>query len=808
MKIDRFGSARGNRRRRKRRRRRTARRFLAFAAVALLSKACLFPAWAQMNPPPATYRSDRILVKPKGGILTPALSDKHASLQAGVLRTFVRLQNWQVLQLPPSLEVTAAVALYQQSGLVDYAELDYRVQINSQPGSMPNDLRFRDGSLWALHNSGQSGGTPDCDIDAPEAWETRNSASNVVVAVIDTGTRYTHEDLAANMWRNPGEIPGNAVDDDGNGFVDDVHGINAILDTGDPSDDHGHGTHVSGVIGGVGNNDVGIVGVAWQAQLMACKFIHPDGSGFISDAITCIDYARSEGAKIVNASWGSYSFTSVALRDAISSTRDAGMIWVSATGNDANDNDANPLFPASYEYDNIIAVAATTHQDVLAAFSNYGATNVDVGAPGTRIFSCWNRSDSDYLFFDGTSMAAPHVAGVCALLQAHHPDDTYQQIINRVLSNVDPLAGLAGKCVSGGRANLHKALGDLPPPPPSDEPVITLFESEPAASETGPVNGVIRFHRTGDTSQPLQLNWTFSGTAVNGSDFQPLPTSSPFPTGEANAFLTITPIDDAEGEGNETVTVTLVDGPGYSVGVPNISTVTIADNDPTPPPPPPTVTVVATDGTAAEFGPDTGQFTITRQGDTALALTVHYTLGGSAQNGSDYETLTASVTIASGSASATVTVRPLHDIKIEVVEDVVLTLQTNAGYTIGSPNSDKVQIIDDDADPLVVMATDASAGETGPNEGQFTIARVGDIVLHELTVQFTLSGSAVNGTDYQQLPTSVTIPADALSANVRVTPVNDAAVEGDETVVLILSPSDQYEVGLPDRAIIRITDND
>jgi hypothetical protein len=191
---------------------------------------------------------------------------------------------------------------------------------------------------------------------------------------------------------------------------------------------------------------------------MACKFIDSTGQGSISDAITCMDYARIHGAKVVNASWGSYTFDSVALRDTINSLRDAGMIFVAAAGNNGNDNEANSLFPASYEYDNIIAVAATDRNDQLTWFSNYGGTKVHLGAPGYNIFSCWNGSDSDYRYFDGTSMAAPHVSGTCALVWTRHPTETHLQTIRRVLLGTDPLPSLAGKCVTGGRLNLAKAL--------------------------------------------------------------------------------------------------------------------------------------------------------------------------------------------------------------------------------------------------------------------------------------------------------------------------------------------------------------
>lgn len=416
------------------------------------------------SPIPPEFRSDRILIKPRTGVELSTVAAMNTATGVRVSRVFPDIGNLQVLEVPPGVNVGQLLDIYQRSGWVEYAEPDYLVHALLEP----NDFRYWDGSLWGLHNTGIYGGTPGADIHAPQGWDIQSTASDIVVAVIDTGVRYTHEDLAANMWINPGESgtdllgldkSTNGRDDDGDGFTDDIHGINAILGTGIPLDDHGHGTHVSGIVGGVGNNSLGVVGVAWRVQIMACKFLDSSGTGTISDAITCIDYARKKGAKIINASWGSYTFASAALRDAIDRTRQAGMIFVAATGNNGNDNDTNPLFPASYDLDNIIAVAATTRNDELAFFSNFGATTVDLGAPGYNIFSCWNGSDSDYRYLDGTSMATPHVVGTCALLWSHFPSESYSQIRNRVLANTDPLSTLAGRCVTGGRLNLSKALG-------------------------------------------------------------------------------------------------------------------------------------------------------------------------------------------------------------------------------------------------------------------------------------------------------------------------------------------------------------
>src|SRR6266542_3346158 len=726
-----------------------------------------------VTPADLDFRNDRILVKPKSGIL---LSVPDLLLGSSVLDEFPSVGHLQVVQLPAGQSAQEAIADLLQSGLVEYAEPDFQVSALA----VPNDFRYNDGSLWGLHNTGQFGGLPGADIHAQDGWDIQNSAANIIVAVIDTGVRYTHEDLANNMWNNPGEIAGNGLDDDGDGYVDDVHGINAIANTGDPNDDHGHGTHVSGTVGAVGNNNVGVVGVAWRVQIMACKFLDSSGNGFISDAIKSMDYARSKGAKVVNASWGSISFTSSALHDAIDSLRQAGIIFAAAAGNSAANNDVRPLYPASYELDNIISVAATMRTDDLAFFSDYGATTVDLGAPGAAIFSCWNGSDNDYRYNDGTSMAAPHVAGTCALMMAHYPNDNYQQIISRILSNIDPLPALAGKCVSGGRLNLQRALSGGAPPP-----VVT------ADFTASPTSGNV----------PLTVQFTDQSTGtITGRDWN-------FGDGSAHSS-TQNPSHTYTNAGNYTVTLTVTGGGGAT----SSKSQTITATAPTQP----TVTVVATDAVASEQGPDTGTFTIRRAGDTSSALTVNYTLSGSAQNGKDYQPLGTSVTFAAGASSATLTVTPIDDLTVEGAETAVLTLRTNSAYTVGSPNNASITIADNDQPPgtpptVTVVASEPRASESG-DTGTFTISRTGSTAA-SLTVYYTLGGNAQNGVDYQTLPGSATIPAGESSVEVKVVPIDDsvpeiANPEIDEPVYLMLSSNPAYLAGDPNYAIVFIADND
>ncbi len=305
--------------------------FIGFAQTSLASPASVsVPA----------YRPDRILIQPKAGFSLAALANFHAAEKIEVLQTFEGIGRLQVLLVPEGETVTGLIAKYQRSGLVAFAEPDFMGRVFATP----NDPKFLDGTLWGLNNTGQNSGTAGADIDAPEAWDVLTSASNIVVAVLDTGVRYTHEDLAANMWVNPN---------------DGGHRTNALAGTNDPSDENGtgHGTMVAGILGAVGNNGKGVTGVAWQVQIMACKCFNNFGVGTISSAVACLDYARANGARIINASWG---FTnSLALSNAFESVRSAGIIVVAAAGNSSTNIDVNPTYPASYDFDNVVSVAYT-----------------------------------------------------------------------------------------------------------------------------------------------------------------------------------------------------------------------------------------------------------------------------------------------------------------------------------------------------------------------------------------------------------------------------------------------------------------
>lgn len=399
-------------------------------------------------------------------------------------------------------DLDEVISAYQAQGNVEYAQHDFRIQV----AATPNDPKFS--SLYGMTK-----------IAAPTAWDRTTGSPSIVVGVIDTGIDYNHPDLAANIWRNSREIPGNSIDDDGNGYRDDVQGWDFANNDSNPMDDNGHGTHVAGTIGAVGNNSVGVAGVAWNVKLMPLKFLTASGSGAVSGAISAINYAVQNGAKILNNSWGGGGY-STALSDAISRARAAGVIFVAAAGNEANNNDVNPAYPATYNFDNVVSVAATDSNDRLASFSNYGATTVDIAAPGVGILS--TTPNNTYSSFSGTSMATPHVAGAAALVWAANPSMTYTQVIQRLYQSVDVVAGLNGKVATSGRLNVGRAVQGVP----------TNDTSAPR---------VVSAEWSGTTASTSSVTITFS-EAVQSSTVTATSLKLTNPAGQAIAITSVTPV--------------------------------------------------------------------------------------------------------------------------------------------------------------------------------------------------------------------------------------------------------------------------
>lgn len=402
------------------------------------------------------YAAGEMLVKFEAGSSEPR--EKLARVGLETIGSFSTVR-WQHVRLPAGITVEEGLARYRSLPGVERVQPNfiYRAQATA------NDPRFNE--LYGLDK-----------IQAPLAWDTTTGSPSVVVAVIDLGIDYNHEDLSVNMWRNPGETglnPSgqdkaiNGIDDDGNGYIDDVFGIDTINQDSNPLDDGGHGTHVSGTLGGVGNNGTGVVGVNWNVRIMAIKSHGADGNGTSASVVEAFQYVammrrRGINVSVTNNSWGGPPEAAdfdQALKDAIDDAGSTGILNMCAAGNSARDNDALPFYPASYDSPSIIAVAASDQNDNRAGFSSWGTTSVDLAAPGASILSTFPGS---YGFLSGTSMATPHVSGAAALLWAHAPHLTSAQVKATLLNSVDLVPQWSGLTVTGGRLNLARAVQNIP----------------------------------------------------------------------------------------------------------------------------------------------------------------------------------------------------------------------------------------------------------------------------------------------------------------------------------------------------------
>lgn len=430
------------------------------------------------------FRDRVILARPHASRRATADAEESRE-RTRVREKFSRFRDLRIIDLEPGDDAPRAIARLRATGRYEFVEPDYIRHLAIEP----SDPRFTDGSLWALKNTGLNNGIPGADIKAPGAWDIIREAPNVVVAVIDTGVNLTHQDLAANLWINPAPTFG---DVNGARFLNGVR-------NGNPTDDSGHGTHVAGIIGAIGDNNLGATGIAWRVQIMAVKVFTGSGRSTVSDVVSGINYAVAHGAHIINASYGESGSTGFSQSEfaAIAAARDAGVIFVAAAGNANSNMDVSRFYPASHALDNIVTVGASANRDEAAPYSNFGAA-VELFAPGTDIVSLNYANNTGTISHSGTSMAAPHVTGALALLKARFPSDSYRQLINRILRSSEPRDSLAGKSQTNGRLNLLNALLTASDPD-GNRPFNDRFASRPHL--TGD-NLSVRASNVGATAEP------------------------------------------------------------------------------------------------------------------------------------------------------------------------------------------------------------------------------------------------------------------------------------------------------------------
>lgn len=622
------------------------------------------------------------------------------------------------IRMPAGADVMAMAKEYQKLPGVLTAEPNYILK----KAAVSNDPNYVNGQLWGMYSDdspvgyGGGGTTNTFGSGAEEAWGNNYlGSSNVVIGIIDEGIDLNHPDLQQNIWVNPGETPNDGIDNDGNGRIDDVNGwdfFNNDKTIYDGGSGDTHGTHVAGTIGAVGGNGIGVAGVAWNVKMISAKFLGPTG-GTITAAIQAVDYLTdlkvNRGVNIVatNNSWGGGGYSS-ALHAAIIRAANAGILFVAAAGNSAVNNDATANYPSNYStlvgvsgtpaasYEAVIAVAATTSTGGLASFSNYGATQVDIGAPGSSILS--TLPGNTYGVYSGTSMATPHVTGAIAAYAAAKPGASAATIREAILKSAVPTASLAGKTVTGGRLSVLDAINYV------NTPTISIASASAAESVNG-VAGAIDFRvkLSAPLTQQITVNYgTSNGTAAAGLDYTADSGTLTFAPGDTEKIIRINLVDDNTVEPNETF---FVDLSGVSSSAAALltsrATGTILNDD---------STQISINDVQALESAGTFRFTVSLSRPSTSTVTVRVaTSNGTAKSGKtgDYTAISGTLSFAAGVVSQTVSVTVRNDTTVEPNETFFVNLSSASGATIADSRG-LGTILDDDG----------VGGAGGPNRFQ------------------------------------------------------------------------------------------
>jgi subtilisin family serine protease len=736
----------------------------------------------------------------------------------------------EVIELAAGASLEGALALYRQEAGVRYVEVDQRMRQQA----VSNDPAYLNGSLWGLYGGdvptavGPAGTSNAFGSHAEVAWNQGfTGSSSVYVGIIDEGFEFTHPDLAANSWSNSFD-PVDGIDNDGNGYIDDVHGWDFFNDDNSVydgfSDDHG--THVAGTIGAAGGNGVGVSGVNWNVTMIATKFLGASG-GFTSGAVEALDYLtdlkRRHGLNIVasNNSWGGSGY-SQALHEAIIRAAKQNILFITAAGNSSADNDGLDYYPAQYNttvapsgvtpatYDAVVSVASISSDGALSSFSSYGSTTVDLGAPGSSILS--TVPGGGYGYYSGTSMATPHVTGAAALYAAAYPGSTAAQIRAALLASTTPTPSLQGKTVTGGRLNLADLLN------PSTIPSVSLSVAPAGVLEDGAANLVFTFSRTGPATSALTVNYGVGGSATLGVDYggiaaTPASKSVSFAAGQASVTVTVDPTADGAAETDETVALTLSEGAGYTVGTAGAVVGTIQNDD---------YQVVEAFGGTKLVKDLANKLFAQLANNTPVSIKyggVQVLQGGFA----GWETLGAE------------TVAGVNQLMWKNTVENYLSiwkLDSNWNWTSsqgawGLTSAEALQQEsnfqqDFNGDGIIggggvsaivsLSVSPASVLEDGAANLVYTFSRTGS-ASNALTVSYGVGGSATLGVDYSGIAAtpasrSVSFAAGQASVTVTVDPTADGEAEPDETVALTLQAGTGYTVGTAGAVVGTIQNDD
>lgn len=609
------------------------------------------------------------------------------------------------LRVPAGKDVLAMAQEYQKMPGVLSAEPNWILK----KSAVSNDPNYTSGQLWGTYSNdsptafGGAGTTNTFGSGAEEAWGNGYlGSSQVVVAVIDEGIDVSHPDLQQNIWVNPGEVANDGIDNDGNGRIDDVNGwdfFNNDKTVYDGGSGDTHGTHVAGTIGAVGGNGIGVAGVSWGVKMISAKFLGPTG-GSLSAAIQAIDYLTAlkvnQGVNIVamNNSWGGGGY-STALHAAIIRAANAGILFVAAAGNSTLNNDTSANYPSNYStlvgvsgtpaasYESVIAVASITSTGGLSSFSNYGATQVDIGAPGSSILS--TLPGNTYGTYSGTSMATPHVAGAVAVLAAAKPGASAASIRDAILSSAVPTTSLAGKTVTGGRLSVLDAINYNP------VPKLSIANASKIEGNTGTSSMAFVVSLSAPATEAFSVGYaTSNGTATAGSDYTAVSSSISFALGETSKTITLEIAGDTAIEANETFFVDLGSPSNGSVQLLNSrATGTITNDD--------SVQISINDLSAAESA-GTFVFTVSLNTPSTSTISVRFaTANGTAKSGknADYSAANGTLSFSPGQTSKTVSVKVRNDTTVEANETFFVNLSSPVGAVI-SDSQGLGTILDDD----------------------------------------------------------------------------------------------------------------